>query len=313
MSRLQASAIVVLVLLGPTAVVRAAVEAEPRCFNAKQVAADLLSRPIGAVHLNGVAMAAAVETLRSKHGVPLSFLEGGADARLTVNVDRGTVEDVLRALVAQAKDYRFDLVRDHLLLYANDPRYRLTLEPDTVNNLQRYEGGNRAGRQIRKLKPFATMDLPTISGDIRHPLYSDTVSWAGAATVIERLGQVAGDDPSVVFSIQRDRDGGDLVMTTGFVAQISAIEVTAAKKELSPADTVQVHVIGTGPGGLRWDVSPAGCGAQYHTLTPNLVTVDKDGLVTALKGGQAIISVQVQGLVRPLAFSVRPMNDGKEK
>jgi hypothetical protein len=290
--------------------VSAAVGAEERCFSAKDVGADLLTRRLGAVHLRNVTVPEAARALRTGHGVPLSFLEAAVAPRVTVDLDNATVQDVLAAIVAGASAYQYGLVRDHLMLYPTDPSYALALPPDTISGLPRFEAAGRAGIQIRALKAFATMSLPGIEGDARHPLHSGLVSWQGSANVVERLADVAGLDPAVVVYIERDREGG-LHMSLGFVAQVEALEASVSKKELAVGESVQIKVVGIGRAGTTWNMTPASCGAGYTAVSPRVASVDKDGLVTAMAPGRAFVGVHAQGVFR--SVEIRVAAPGEEK
>jgi hypothetical protein len=285
--------------------------AEDRCFSAKEVGASLLSRRIGAVHLRNVSPLEAARTLRAKYGVPVSFFEAEVAARVTVDLDDATVQDALAAIVAGAGGYEFGLVRDHLMLYSREPRYQLTLGPEDVSGLPRFEAANRAGTQIRGLKPLAGMSLPSIEGDARHPLHAESISWHGPASVLERLADVAGPDPAVVVSIERDRDG-ELAMSLGFVAQIESLEASVSKKDLTVGEQVQIGTGGIGRAGAKWDMTRASCGGGYTALSPRVAIVDENGLVTAVGAGRAFIGVHVQGLLRSVELRVMGPEGGKK-
>src|SRR5688572_18583716 len=72
------------------------------------------------------------------------------------------------------------------------------------------------------------------------------------------------------------------------VPRLTSISVTAPTTTLaSPTGTVQLTVRGTFDNGSTLDVTAPQLGTRYQSNSPSVISVDANGLVTALARGQA--------------------------
>lgn len=91
--------------------------------------------------------------------------------------------------------------------------------------------------------------------------------------------------------------------------ELAAVAVTADRSQLVPGMTTQLHVTGTYNTGL--DVSLENADISFISLTPDLVTVDNTGVVTALQAGEATLqaTVVLDGVARTGMFVLNVTNN----
>jgi hypothetical protein len=150
-----------------------------------------------------------VAELRGKWHVPISFIEAaGKPQELKITEGLRPLREVITLLVKQLPFYRFEVIRDRMVLYSVDAKYVYDVTGVEIQNLSRIEAANLYVDQLRSRFPeFAELVGPPILGDINSPVFTEPVRLNRSGRVIDHLVQLLGDDPQTVFSLGPARSG----------------------------------------------------------------------------------------------------------
>ena len=161
-----------------------------------------------------------VDTLREDHGIRVSFIEESvkpSEEKIALVFQDTPVELVLDSLVSQAPSYRYQVVGTRLLLYADEPKYGLTVDQIEIVDVARLKASGKYTAVLRaRFREFATLIPAAFRGNPTVDLHGDPVTLESRATVLEHLVQLLGTDDDVVFSIVKNR-GGDFELSFSHV------------------------------------------------------------------------------------------------
>ena len=272
----------------------------------------LLARRIGALEVADRSLAGDVLALLWRRSIPISFLEGDKDSLVTLHLSDPTVREVLDAIIAQAREYAYSVVRGHLVLYTRRSAYKLPLRGFVLSAMPRLQAVDAMVDELRKRYPaFAKLESPIMSGTTAsYFLYDDLVTVTGADSVLDGLAQLLGERPGATLSIVLTRwtgrapQPGERFFNLRAVEQLKSIEVMPVIASMHVGEQVQLKVTATGVDGAREDLTVAACGTSYQVIDPKVVSVDSNGLLRALSPGDAEVVVQSEMQLASLSFKV---------
>jgi hypothetical protein len=287
-----------------------------RCFAPDEFLAHVMVRRVKGLRLEKAALLDAVNTLREKHGVPLSFVEADTAGTVTLALTDSSVEDVLTSIVAQAKDYRFGVVQGHLALYPKDAKYELRLEDLHVVKEPRIGAAQEVVQNLRLRAPFAHLAPPLISGVMglgqKPPLYTDLVTLKERGTVVEALVGLAGSSPSVVISVARQETWHLSMVALGVTPQLRSLTASLSKPVLAVGETAPITVTGIDLDGKKRDLSGRECGTRYSVSDNKVLAFGADGVLTGLSPGQTSARAEFETQTASTTVEVRDLA-GREK
>lgn len=164
-------------------------------------------------------VAQAVAALRTRWGMPLSYIEADtADDRpvpasmLASMPAARSGSEALAELLLRAPAYRCERFDGHVLLYPRAPLWDSRLAgaagtPGTA--MPRLQAAMALIARLRAAMPaLADLSDPDMVGDSGSPVHADTVALPAEATVVEHLAALLGPDPHLVLSLTRMDGGG---------------------------------------------------------------------------------------------------------
>lgn len=147
----------------------------------------------------------AIDVLRHKYGVPVSFISVANENPETVDLrdEELTLREAMHEFVQVRERYTYSLVRGHLVVYPKSGPFKKVIGGVDIRNAPRWEATYAFVDHVRRTDAeFGNLTHPAIKGDPhRAPLYADRVSLPEEATVLEHLAALLGDNPNVMFSI----------------------------------------------------------------------------------------------------------------
>lgn len=151
----------------------------------------------------------AIDVLRHKYGVPVSFISVADEKPETVQFrdEELRLREAMDHFVQMRERYTYSLVRDHLVVYPKSGPFKKVIGGVDIRNAPRWEATFAFVEHLKRTDAeFGNLIGPGIKGDPhRAPLYADRVSLAEEATVLEHLAALLGDNPNVMFSIMDGR------------------------------------------------------------------------------------------------------------
>jgi hypothetical protein len=220
------------------------------------------------------------------HGVPLSFIEGESETRLSLNLSRITVREALDAIVAHAPGYRYALISGRLVLYPRDPRWETRLGDVRLGPGRRLQVAKDLLDLVRRTPTLSAIGYPVMIGDPRSFVYQDKVSVVGTGSVLELLVQLLGDRPSAIFLLG-DATGGMHQFLLSGVVLLRSLRLLMPSTTLRHGDAVQLKVLGSLYDGSPKDLTAGACLTTYWVSDERILTVSPDGLVRAHGTGEA--------------------------
>lgn len=158
-----------------------------------------------------VSTAEAINVLRHKYGVPLSFISVTDEKPETVEFrdEELTLRDALDEFVQTWDDYTYTVVGGGLVVYPKLGPFHKVIGGVDIRNAPRWEAARAFVAHLKRTDAeFGNLIGPGIKGDPRAPLYTEPVSLLAEATVLEHLAALLGDNPNVMFSIVDGRRSG---------------------------------------------------------------------------------------------------------
>ena len=147
----------------------------------------------------------AIEVLRDKYGVPVSFISVADEKPETVQLRDGELSlgEAMDQFVQMRERYTYSLVRDHLVVYPKSEPFKKVIGGVDIRNTPRWEATRAFVEHLKRTDAeFGNLIGPGIKGDPhRAPLYAEPVSLPEEGTVLEHLAALLGDNPNVMFSI----------------------------------------------------------------------------------------------------------------
>jgi hypothetical protein len=146
----------------------------------------------------------AINVLRRKYGVPVSFISIPNDKPKTVEFpdEELTLRDALDEFVQTWDDYTYSVVGDALVVHPKSGPFDKVIGGVDIRNAPRLEATRAFVAHLKRTyAEFGSLTGPPIKGDPRSPVYAGRVSLPEAATVLEHLAALVGDHPNVTFSI----------------------------------------------------------------------------------------------------------------
>jgi hypothetical protein len=300
----------VLVCIGSLCVADERSQAPRRsCFWSADVSARVLKRHLGAVEIPNGTVAAAVDVLRAKYTVPLSFIEAEDPAiSVALNLSDTDVDGVLTALVSRATEYRYGVVRDRLFLYPREAKYDAVLADFSIQEEARLGAAYTLAERLKRLEGFVNVAPPVVAGVLsmgdRPPVYADLVTIPRGSTIVQAFAELAGRSPSAVVSLQRQPVWKLSMIGLGEVSQVASFRVAATPTKSVVGDTVAISVIATDRDGVVHDLSGPDCGVQYSVDRHSVAEVEPDGKVSFKAGGRASVFVRFGTELGTVTFDV---------
>jgi hypothetical protein len=266
----------------------------------------LLNRQLGSVSFSHAAVVEVATALAYQNGVPLSFIQAEPEAKVTFDLSRCTVRQLLDQVVASAPGYRYGFVGAHLVLYPSDPIWQTRIEDLRLGPDARLNVSLSLVMRLRTRFPaLARLGIPGLSGDPRSFIYDDDVAVAGPASIVALFTQLLGSRASLVFFASSTRASVPARLEFGLAKLVQSLEVTAPSTILRQrGETVQLQVTAILRDGTRQDLTAAGCGTRYLSAHDKVLAVSTQGQVTALANGKARIVVVQDNLAQTIAFDV---------
>ncbi len=176
----------------------------------------------------------AIEVLRDKYGVPVSFISVPDEKPETVQFrdEELSLREAMDQFVEMRERYTYSLVRDHLVVYPKSGPFKKVIGGVDIRNAPRWKATRAFVEHLKRTDAeFGNLIGPGIKGD-RHraPRYADRVSLAAEGTALEHLAALLGDNSNVMFSIVDGRRSG----TRFFV--LEEVKRSEAKRPANPKD-----------------------------------------------------------------------------
>jgi hypothetical protein len=267
----------------------------------------LLERRLGRILFANTRVSEITRALVHRYGVPLSFIEASSLARVTVALPSCTLRQLLDKIVTGAPTYRYGFLGPHLVLYSTEPQWQTRIEHIHLPTGGRLSVSIDLVKLLRSQVPALARFQPPgyfVIGNPDPPIYGDPVQIDGPATVMELFAQLLGQRTSAVFSVASLRGTGALGLDTANL--VNSLKVTASKKVLSQSgETVQLRVTGLISDGTLQDLTSGSCGTSYTAMNARL-QVSRDGLVTAISPGTAMVFVGFENEGKLIRFEVAP-------
>ena len=151
--------------------------------------------------------------------------------------------------------------------------------------------------QMDQFGGFAIPNVPVVDGKYRVRVVCKNPNGGNTYAVSDYFALVQNGSTVV----------GDLVPADANPVPVAiAIIVPYANPNLtSVGQTIQVNVRATLADGTFKDVTNSGLGTTYNTSNPKIATVSKDGSVTAISHGQAVITAKNEGAVSTVVFNIQ--------
>jgi hypothetical protein len=118
-----------------------------------------------------------------------------------------SVQELLQAMIAgQSVPYRCLVADGHVVLLPDEPRWFRTVAGVDIQDLPRLVAARRYVEHLASLGEFEGLSV-VAGGLLESSLFADRVSLTSQASVIEHLVQLLGDNPGVLFVVQRAPNG----------------------------------------------------------------------------------------------------------
>jgi hypothetical protein len=165
------------------------------------------------ISVAGASVREIVAQLNGKDRVPLSFIEDDQTRTLTLVSASVTVRALLEQIAVQTGSYRFEVVKDRLVLLPDDPKYKLEVGDIGIEKEPRIAAVQAYVRALKQRYPslFGTFLAMPLLGDPRSPTFTDHVTLSRSGTVLEHLVELLGENPRIVFLIVHSKSGAPIL------------------------------------------------------------------------------------------------------
>lgn len=172
----------------------------------------------------------AVNVLRHKYGVPVSFISIPNEKPKTVEPrhEELTLRRALDEFVQTRDGYTYRVVGNCLVVYPKSGPFDRVIGGVDIRDVPRWEATRAFVEHLKRTgAEFGNLGGPPIKGDFRSPVYAGRVSLREEATVLEHLAALVGDHSNVTFSILDRRRSG---------TRVCALEQVRSSEEKRRAD-----------------------------------------------------------------------------
>jgi len=153
-------------------------------------------------------VAEAIESLRRDYHAPISFIDGGDGAQVSLHVQDRTTSGVLAQILRQNRAYRLAEVNGRWVVFPNRPGFQAVIEGVQIVDVPRLQAADRyIGYLKGHIAGFEDLVGTISKGNPEAPLFTTPVTLPRRATVLQHLVALLGDDPSIAFSIRQTRSG----------------------------------------------------------------------------------------------------------
>ena len=284
------------------------------CAGPERAPERLLAQSLGELSAHEEAVGAVAARLRDAHDVPLSFIEGDNEVKISLTIPHATVQEALEGIVEAAPDYRYATIAGHLVLYPRSEKWDARLQAVSLGPGPRERIASQLADEISRHLPALAKFGQVTAGNANSYVFQDPVTVAGTGTVVELLVQLLGARPSAIFSVYKM--WGASVLSLNGVHYLRSVTVTSPTSVMRPAEKVQLKVTGRLIDGTHKDLTSGACLTTYWVSNENVVTVSLDGLLTAHRIGEAWVEAKNGDRVNVLSIRVvekagRPQQRGE--
>lgn len=161
----------------------------------------ILQMPIINFHMKNAEVDEVVEVLRMRFRVPISLFRQHNPTIVSIDVNHGTVQDVVNQIRQQSLVYQVKLVKDRAVLF-DDASLLLTKIPGiNLVNVPRPEAGALYSVYLQQhVKNFDRFGTRTI-GNLTAPSAQLPVTLSQNVTFLQNLVELLGNDPTAAFTV----------------------------------------------------------------------------------------------------------------
>lgn len=168
-----------------------------------------LKTPINDLTISGSDVYEVVKLLREQYRVAISFIQTQEKHKLEIHVAKGTLRDVLDQLVKQMPVYQWKQIGGRLVLYPNDPRYKIVVSGDSTVHMPRLQAAEKYTDYLKNnVRGFEDVIGTGVKGDLLSSVFTTPVTLPSRARVISQLTALLGDDATATFTSLRTARGG---------------------------------------------------------------------------------------------------------
>ncbi len=163
-----------------------------------------LKIPVNNISLQNQELFRVINLLRQEYGVPVSLIQAKHNPNLNIQVDKGTVKDVLNQIVQQNSSYEWKVIKSRIVVFPSDPKYNQPVKGLIIEDVARYKAANQYNDFLAAhVSGFEDFGGVVLTGSANLPEYSTPISFNPQGTVISRFVELLGNDASAVFSVQQ--------------------------------------------------------------------------------------------------------------
>lgn len=140
--------------------------------------------------------------LRQEYDAPLSYITSDSNLTFSVNITKGTVQDVLNQMVAQDASYVWKNFNGRVILFPKSSKYEASIRGLSVVKVPRNDAATELVSYLKQnvdgFQDFGVVIVGSISPELMAP-----ITLAKNSTVIECLLQLIAGSSSIVLSVTR--------------------------------------------------------------------------------------------------------------
>ena len=195
--------------------------------NASAKTLPVLKLPVTKLSESKISVYDAVKLLRTRYNASISFIQAPHDTQIGLIVPNGHVKDVLEQIVQQCSLYIWKQIDDRVVVFPNQPRFRVPVKSAGVTNLPRIEAARQYITDLKKRNSdFDDVAGAVMIGDPESPVFTEPVSLTADRTFLTNLIQLLGSNPSTTFSLLYEKWG---YYTLGFNSYSSRLMKTTQR------------------------------------------------------------------------------------
>jgi hypothetical protein len=171
----------------------------------------LNTRVFFAYDLQNVTVSETVRKMR-EYRIPISFIQAEESTedpskRLNVKVKDRTLREFLLDIVSQAKEYKFGIIENHLILYPAEKKYERVVDVASIGTRTRINALSEFVFALKaQIQDFENLVRPALyRPEYFRTVWSEPILMPPRTTVLEGFMWILGKDPRAVLSINPER------------------------------------------------------------------------------------------------------------